>query len=264
MDRLCCPRSSVPPASRRGHRYEVAFNPEFLRESTAVKDYFAPPKIVVGEREPGVTRRLLGIYDGIDAPFFEVPMMVAEMAKFVDNSWHAEGGVRQRDRPDLRRPRAAAAGGGRDLPGRHQAQHLALLPAPGRALWRLLPAQGPLRHAGAGARVRARRAGAGRCQESNGLHLAWLAQAIRARLPAPGPILQLGLSFKAGTDDLRNSPLLDLAEILVEGGYDLTIHDPDVDPARLVGVNFAVAVEHQATLMDRMTQDLEGAAAEHA
>jgi GDP-mannose 6-dehydrogenase len=99
-------------------------------------------------------------------------------------------------------------------------------------------------------------------RESNGLHLAWLAQAIRARLPAPGPILQLGLSFKAGTDDLRNSPLLDLAEILVEGGYDLTIHDPDIDPARLVGVNFAVAVEHQATLMDRMTPDLESAAAQ--
>ena len=89
--------------------------------------------------------------------------------------------------------------------------------------------------------------------ESNGLHLAWLAQAVRGLPPPPRPILQLGLSFKAGTDDLRNSPLLDLAEILVEGGYDLTIHDPDVDPARLVGVNFAVAVEHQATLMDRMT-----------
>jgi GDP-mannose 6-dehydrogenase len=69
------------------------------------------------------------------------------------------------------------------------------------------------------------------------------------------------LSFKSGTDDLRNSPLLDLAEILVEAGYDLTIFDPDLEPARLVGVNFAVAAEHQATLMDRMTLDLEGAAA---
>ena len=82
-------------------------------------------------------------------------------------------------------------------------------------------------------------------RDSNGLHLAWLAQAVRAKLPPPGPILQLGLSFKAGTDDLRNSPLLDLAEILVEAGYDLPIYDPDVDPARLVGVNFAVAAEHR-------------------
>ena len=52
-------------------------------------------------------------------------------------------------------------------------------------------------------------------------------------------MLQLGLSFKAGTDDLRNSPTLDLAEMLVEAGYDLPVYDPDLDPARLVGVNFA-------------------------
>ena len=51
-----------------GRLYEAAFNPEFLRESTAVKDYFALPKIVVGEREKGITRRLLGMYDGIEAP----------------------------------------------------------------------------------------------------------------------------------------------------------------------------------------------------
>ena len=52
-----------------------------------------------------------------------------------------------------------------------------------------------------------------------------------------------------------------MAEILVEGGYDLAIHDPDLDPSRLIGVNFAVAAEHQATLMDRMTDDVEAAAA---
>jgi GDP-mannose 6-dehydrogenase len=98
-------------------------------------------------------------------------------------------------------------------------------------------------------------------RESNLLHLAWLAQAVRAKVAVPGRILLLGLSFKAGTDDLRNSPLLDLAEILVEAGYELAIHDPDLDPARLVGVNFALAAEHQATLLDRLTDDLAGAAA---
>ena len=81
MDRLVLPTLERAAGEPPGRRYEVAFNPEFLRESTAVKDYFAPPKIVVGEREPGVTRRLLGIYDGIDAPFFEVPFAVAEMAQ---------------------------------------------------------------------------------------------------------------------------------------------------------------------------------------
>ena len=67
MDRLVLHARARAAGEPPGRRYEVAFNPEFLRESTAVKDYFAPPKIVVGEREPGVTRRLLGIYDGIDA-----------------------------------------------------------------------------------------------------------------------------------------------------------------------------------------------------
>ena len=89
MDRLVLPTLERAAGEPPGKRYEVAFNPEFLREATAVKDYFAPPKIVVGEREPGITKRLLGIYDGIDAPFFEVPFPVAEMGKFVDNSWHA-------------------------------------------------------------------------------------------------------------------------------------------------------------------------------
>ena len=85
----CCPTLERAAGEPPGQRWEAAFNPEFLRESTAVKDYFAPPKIVIGEREQGITGRLLGIYDGIDAPLFEVPLMVAEMGKFVDNSWHA-------------------------------------------------------------------------------------------------------------------------------------------------------------------------------
>jgi GDP-mannose 6-dehydrogenase len=261
MDRLVLPTLERAVGEPPGRRYEVAFNPEFLRESTAVKDYFAPPKIVVGERQPGVTQRLLGIYDGIDAPFFEVPMMVAEMAKFVDNSWHA---LKVAFANEIGRICVA-----RGLPPQAVAEIFLADTKLNISPYYLRPG-GPyggscLPKDLSGMLALARESGlavpvlAG-ARESNGLHLAWLAQAIRARLPAPGPILQLGLSFKAGTDDLRNSPLLDLAEILVEGGYDLTIHDPDIDPARLVGVNFAVAVEHQATLMDRMTPDLEGAA----
>jgi GDP-mannose 6-dehydrogenase len=262
MSRLVLPTLQRAAGEPPGPRWEVAFNPEFLRESTAVKDYFAPPKIVIGERERGVTHRLRGIYDGIDAPLFEVPLVVAEMGKFVDNSWHA---VKVAFANEVGRiatargidPQAVAEIFLADTKLNISPYYLRPGgPYGGSCLPKDLSGMLALaRDAGLAVPVLA---GA---RDSNGLHLAWLAQAVRAKLPPPGPVLQLGLSFKAGTDDLRNSPLLDLAEILVEAGYDLSIYDPDLDPARLVGVNFAVAAEHQATLMDRMTADLEGVAA---
>jgi GDP-mannose 6-dehydrogenase len=101
----------------------------------------------------------------------------------------------------------------------------------------------------------------GGTRESNAVHAAWLAQAVQARLAPPGPVLLMGLSFKAGTDDLRNSPLLELAEALLDAGYDLRVFDPDLDPDRLVGVNFALAAEHQEVLRARLTRDLVAAAA---
>ena len=261
MDRLVLPTLEGAAGTPPGAGWEAAFNPEFLREASAVADYFAPAKIVIGERVPGITGRLRGIYDGIAAPVFEVPMAVAEMGKFVDNSWHAvkvafanEVGrlalARGLDPQAVAEPfladtklnlsgaylRPGGPYGGSCLP-----KDLAGMLALAREAGLDLPVI-------AGART------------SNGLHLAWLVDAIRTRQPPPGPLLLLGLSFKAGTDDLRNSPLLALAERLVEAGYDLAIHDPDIDTARLVGVNFAVAAEHRATLLDRLTGDLEGAA----
>ena len=98
--------------------------------------------------------------------------------------------------------------------------------------------------------------------ESNGMHLAWLANAIRSQVPTPGPILLLGLAFKSGTDDLRASPLLDLAEMLLDDDYDLSIYDPDLDPDRLVGVNFAVAVEHQETILNHLIDNVKEAASQ--
>ena len=262
MERLVLPTLHDVVGEGPGRLYEAAFNPEFLRESTAIKDYFSPPKIVIGEREPGITRRLGGIYDRLDAPLFEVPFGVAEMVKFVDNSFHAlkVAFANEIGRIATARgidPQAVAELFLADTKLNISSYYLRPGgPFGGSCLPKDLSAMLALaRDGGLAVPVLA---GA---KESNALHLAWIAQTVRRRCPPPGPVLLLGLSFKSGTDDLRNSPLLDLAETLLEGGYDLRVVDPDLDPARLIGVNFALGLEHQEVLRARLTDDAATAAA---
>ena len=261
IDRLVMPTLLKSVGEPPGSLYEVAFNPEFLRESTAVADYYSPPKIIIGERQPGITKRLLGIYDGIDAPLFEVPFATAEMAKFVDNSFHAlkVAFANEIGRICLSRgidPQALADLFLADTKLNISPYYLRPGgPFGGSCLPKDLGAMLSLaREANLSVPVLA---GA---KESNAMHLAWIFQSIKSVAPPPGPVLLLGLSFKAGTDDLRNSPLLDLAELLLDAGYDLRVHDPDLDPERLTGVNFALSIEHQDVLLERMTDDVEGAA----
>lgn len=261
MDQLILPLLAHEAGCDPGDRFEVAFNPEFMREASAVNDYFTPPRIVIGERVRGATRRLLGIYDGISAPLFEVPFRLAESTKLLDNCFHAlkvtfanemgriavTAGLdpqlvaelfladeKLNVSPAYLRP--GGPYGGSCLPKDLQAM---LTFAQERAVE--LPVLAAI-------------------HDSNTRHLEFLLQQITATVPAPGPLLLVGLSFKAGTDDLRHSPNLALVDRLLQKGYDLDIVDPDLDPARLLGVNFAIAIEHQELLRRRLTSDLERAA----
>jgi GDP-mannose 6-dehydrogenase len=269
-------RSTVPPGTMEGlvlptladaagcgpgERYEVAFNPEFLRQSTAIDDYYAPPRTVIGERAPGITRRLAGIYDGIAAPLFEVSFKVAETAKLVDNGFHALkvafaneiGRLCQGQGVD---PQAVADVFLADTKLNVSPAYLrpggpyggSCLPKDLEAMIALGREQGTATPLLEGVRA------------SNAAHLAHLLSTVRRLVPPPGPILQLGLSFKAGTDDLRHSPLVELAEGLAQAGYELRILDPDVDPARLLGANFARAAEHRGNVLSRIVAEPEAAA----
>jgi GDP-mannose 6-dehydrogenase len=260
MERLVLPTLKNAVGEAPGQRYEVAFNPEFLRESTAVKDYYGPPKIVVGERFKGASQRLKGIYDKLDAPIFEVGFAAAEMVKLVDNCFHAlkVAFANEIGRITLAKgidPQLVAEMFLADTKLNISPAYLRPGgPFGGSCLPKDLSAMLAIaRDAGVQVPV------LGGTKESNAVHAAWLAQAVQARLAPPAPVLLLGLSFKAGTDDLRNSPLLELAEALLDAGYDLRVFDPDLDPDRLLGVNFALAAEHQEVLRACLTLDLASA-----
>ncbi len=72
-----------------GEGFHVVFNPEFLREATAVFDFNNPPKTVVGGRNPSVVEKVLAVYEGIPGPMIGTTLEVAEMVKYLDNNFHA-------------------------------------------------------------------------------------------------------------------------------------------------------------------------------
>src|SRR5437660_7316895 len=74
---------------RAGAEFGVCINPEFLREGTAVHDFFNPPKTVIGELNRASGDVLASLYSNIDAPLIRTDLETAEMIKYTDNAWHA-------------------------------------------------------------------------------------------------------------------------------------------------------------------------------
>ena len=217
---------------------EIVYNPEFLREGSAVKDYFEPPKIVVGTRDGTPSEAMERLNANIKAPRFIVPYRESEITKFVDNTWHAVKvtfaneigraclnlGVSARMvheifvsdtklnvSPYYLRP--GGAFGGSCLPKDVRAlQHLA---ADSGSSLQLVDS----------------------LIRSNEAHKHRIYEYAVEGLEPGAKILLAGVAFKAGTDDLRESPNVDLARKLLGAGYDLEIFDPSVDASKLIGAN---------------------------
>ncbi|MEV6905609.1 nucleotide sugar dehydrogenase [Amycolatopsis sp. NPDC051071] len=219
-----------------GVGFGVAVNPEFLREGSSVKDFYDPPKTVIGEFDSASGDVVAALYEGLPGEVFRVAIPVAEMTKYADNSFHGlkigfanELGAICRalgldshqvidvflaDRklnisPAYLRPGFAFGGSclPKDLRGLVYAAHRADVAVP--ILSHVLP--------------------------SNEEHLQRAFDlVVRAGKRKVG---LFGLSFKPGTDDLRESPLVELAERLLGKGYDLRIYDANVSLSRLMGAN---------------------------
>ncbi len=225
-------------ASGKSHMvdFEVCFNPEFLREGTSLYDYANPPKIVVGTHDGKPNSNVAGLYSGLDAPLIETTYEVAELAKYVDNTWHAlkvtfandvarfarahdidsrevmdimTGDTKLNMSPKYLRP--GYAYGGSCLPK----DVSALVDRSSK-----LALETPVFDA---------------IQESNRAHIQYSLDLISG---IEGEIVGcLGLSFKADTDDVRNSPVVDLLVGLAAQGRTVLAYDPNIDPESMLGAN---------------------------
>jgi len=225
-----------------GTAVELVYNPEFLREATAIEDYFNPPKIVLGTMSGEPSTKMEALHEGIEAPVFNVGIREAELTKFVDNAWHAVkvtfaneiGRVCQlqgisakqvheifvADRklnisPYYTRPGGAFGG--------------SCLPKDVRALQHIASDSGANTHL------------VDSLLRSNAAHKHHQFLGVTQDLEPGAKILLVGLAFKADTDDLRESPAVDLARKLLDAGYDLKIYDPLLSPEKLVGQNLGYA-----------------------
>ena len=234
---------------------EVANNPEFLRESTAVYDYDNPPKTVVGADDRRIAEAVLALYESAPGAKIATRIEVAEMVKYADNAWHAlkvafaneigniakASGVDSWEVMDIfcqdRKLnissyylRPGFAFGGSCLP-----KDVRALAYKGRELDLALPLLEAV-------------------LPTNGRQVDRALELIAAA--GTRQIAFLGISFKAGTDDLRESPQVALVERLIGKGYELAIYDRNVHLARLIGANRAYIEEVIPHIGDILSDDL--------
>ncbi len=249
-------RNVVIPALTRAagsgaKHLKVANNPEFLRESTAVYDYDNPPKTVVGSDDPAVAEAVLSLYADLPGPKIATRLEIGEMVKYADNAWHAVKvsfaneigniaqavGVDSWDVMDIfcqdtklnissYYMKPGFAFGGSCLP-----KDVRALTFKGRDLDLDLPLLNSV--------------------------LATNAEQVERAIEMVADyglrnISFMGISFKAGTDDLRESPLVTLVERLIGKGFSLKIYDRNVHLSRLLGANRAYiegAIPHIAEIL---------------
>ncbi len=245
-------------AGEVGERYGLCINPEFLREGTAVYDFNNPPKTVVGCVNETTAKTVENLFAGLPGPMLNVDYKVAECAKYVDNVWHALkvafaneiGRISRATNIDSRDVMAifkqdkklnisenylspGFAFGGSCLPKdlRAFAYHARQLDVAAPVIDAILT--------------------------SNSEHIDHGMQLIHAT--GSKKIGVLGFAFKAGTDDLRESPIVEVIERLLGKGYKLKIFDNSVNIARLSGANrdhLMLRIPHITDLMVNSVEEV--------
>lgn len=232
-------------------------NPEFLRESTAIWDFYHPPKTVIGYSDEKSRDTFVKLYEFLDAPLFTTEIEVAEMVKYADNSWHAVkvtfaneiGMIAKKLNIDSHKVmdifcadtklnispyylKPGFAFGGSCLPKDVKAltYKAKTLDEDTKLLNSLIP--------------------------SNEYQIKRVfkdfIKPLRKR-----KVAILGITFKAGTNDLRESPVLELTEMLIGKGYYVKIYDPNVMKAKESGADKALLENELWHINERLSDNLE-------
>jgi len=255
---LLTPILETRSGKKVGSGFEVCYNPEFLREGSSVYDFNNPPKIVVGERVAGAADLLNELYSGIDAPFIRTSIRVAEMAKYCDNAFHALKVSFANEIGNLCKSMGVDS---HDVMSVFcQDKKLNLSSAylkPGFAF-------------------------GGSCLPKDLRALAYQAKRFDLDSPVLNAILAsnqaqvklaiqmimglgkkrigfLGMAFKPGTDDMRESPLVEVIETLLGKGFQVTIYDRNVSASALIGSNkkfIEERIPHLSSLLVERAEDV--------
>lgn len=236
MRKVVMPALEQASGKKAGKDFGVCHNPEFLREGSAVYDFFNPPKTVIGEMGRGSGDILASLYEDLNAPLITTTVEISEMVKYVDNIWHGLKVSFANEIGNFCKSNSIDSHKVMDIFCQDTKLNLSSsYLKPGFAF-------------------------GGSCLPKDIRALSYAAKSLDLQLPIINSILPsntlqiekalktiislnkkkigvLGFSFKAGTDDLRESPMVELIERLIGKGYDLKIYDRNVKLASLIGAN---------------------------
>ena len=255
---LVIPALERESGKKYGDGFGVSVNPEFLREGTALKDFRKPPLTLVGHNHAADASGTIALYQAIDAPLISTSIRVAEMMKYTSNTWHALKVVFANEIGNLCKKLDVDSHEVMDIFCRDEKLNLSpYYLKPGFAF-------------------------GGSCLPKDVRALQYRAKEVDVELPLISQILPsnkaqiqqaldqvletgkkhvglLGFSFKAGTDDLRESPIVILAEALLGKGVALKIYDKNVSMAKLVGANkdyINTQIPHLSSLLCNTIDDV--------
>jgi len=238
--------------------FSVAFNPEFLREGSAVADFNEPAKTIVGAADEETAAAVMSLYEHLPGCKIVTEFETAELVKYVDNAWHALKVAFGNEVGVLAKTLGINSQEVMDIFLEDKKLNIsAAYLRPGFAF-------------------------GGSCLPKDLRALTYLCRKFGVSLPVLNHILEsnrmlvdrgvdwilgqstkriafLGISFKSGTDDVRESPFVEMVERLLGKGRAIRIFDPNVQLARIIGANSEYLLQHLPHIADLMVAEVTDA-----